>query len=149
MANLWFSALLCLAQASAPATAAARCGIQLSSMDSHSSLAGSLEASIRKQVADSATLLWDGTSSYDVDIRIVRTKLVNVADRMLPPSTTPPDFVAFYALLSRDETFLSGGIVTCKGGSGNCARSVLIHVDQVCGARPNSSFKPTPLRGAA
>jgi hypothetical protein len=150
VATLRIVLLMLLAQAIFPALAAERCTIQLSSMDSHSSLAGWLSSAIEKQVSHSPALtLAVPRSAYDLDIRIVRTRLIDLADRHLPPSATPPDFLGFYVLLDRHDRFLQGSVVLCKDGADSCAGSVLILAAQVCGARPNNSFKPKPLRGSA
>ena len=150
MANLRVLLLMLLSPAIFPALAGERCTIQLSSMDSHSSLAGSLSSAIEKQVSHSPALtLAAPGAAYDLDIRIVRTRLVDLADRHLPPSTTPPDFLGFYVVLDHRDRFLQGSVVACKDGADSCASSVLILAAQVCGARPNNSFKPKPLRGSA
>ena len=144
-----FTLLLVLCLGSLPAIASpAQCRIVQSSMDSHSSLAGSLSSSIRQRLSQTEEVIIVGPSAkYDVDIRLVQTKLVNSADRFLPPSDSQPDFVAVYVLLDRDERFLKGRMVTCTSGVSSCASAVVAATVHVCGARPNNSFKPSPLRG--
>jgi len=139
-----------LALAMLPVSASELCRIRPSSMDTHSSLAGALSSAIQTHLSrDKSVRLTDSPSRYDLDIRIVQTKLINIADRFLPPSEAQPDFFGVYVLLDRNDRFLNGSLVTCKGGTDSCAASIVRAAVHVCGARPNNSFKPNPLRGSA
>jgi hypothetical protein len=138
-----------LAVAMLPVPASELCRVRQSSMDTHSSLAGALSSAIQIQLSrDKSVRLTDSPSRYDLDIRIVQTKLINVADRLLPPSQVQPEFFSVYVLLDRNDRFLDGSVVTCKDGTDSCAASIVRAAVQVCGARPNNSFKPTLLRGS-
>ena len=143
--TLLAATLLTAALMGAGGSQASTCVIHSANGDSHSGTSQQFAVALERSVTAVRTLsLAQTNGAFDIEFYLVRAPANNIRDY-------PKDdrFRVFYVLKSQEERFISADVLSCSGNGSECAASAARRLVEACARRPNSSFKPKPLRGSA